>query len=122
MKDNKELGKLLDLFDDIAEEQTAKDRERLKATRANDVEALKINDLYEYDVDVVYDDINGSEDFPNLILSLTEHSTKGWRLKGIINNELGKNSESFHYKGFGSGTNSTIEQTVLIYERLLKKN
>lgn len=121
MKNNEELGKLLDMFDEMAEEQTAKDRERLKATRANDVEALKINDLYEYDVDVVYDDINGNEDFPNLILSLTEHSTKGWRLVNMINNELGKTSESFSFRGFGTSTNATIEQTVLIYERLLKK-
>lgn len=81
------------------------------------------NARYEYTTDVVYD-LEGEPNTAALQQSLTEHAREGWRLHTAFSNELGKNSLSFRNAiagfAFSSGTNATVDATVLIYERCIQ--
>ena len=68
---------------------------------------------YDYAIEVVYDNRSGSADLASLESTLQRRASLGWRFVTAYTNELGKNSES--YAGFG--TNATIDQTILIFEK-----
>jgi len=95
--------------------------ERTKAERTRYLAAR--NAQYEYTTDVVYD-LEGEPNTAALQQSLTEHAREGWRLHTAFSNELGKNSLSFRNAiagvAFSSGTNATVDATVLIYERCIQ--
>lgn len=78
---------------------------------------LEINDLYEYDVVVIRDKSTGEIDTSALCYELKRRGQEGWRLVNTFTNELGVNSASI--AGFGS--NATIEETILIFERCVKR-
>lgn len=44
----------------------------------------------------------------------------GWRLHSVVVNEAGKNASSTSMGGLTVGTNSTIDVTILIFERCIK--
>ncbi len=73
----------------------------------------------DYAVDVIRDHQNGSTDLDGIKRSLNYHSKEGWRLKTIFTNELGHSAQSLSIKGIGSGVNATINEVVLIYERII---
>lgn len=79
-----------------------------------------INDLYEYEVVSVTDDVSGALDVNRLSAILKIYASEGWRLKTTITNEIGKNSVGVAFGSVGSGTNATIDQTVLIFERRIE--
>lgn len=79
-----------------------------------------INDLYEYEVVSVTDDVSGAIDVNRLSAILKIYASEGWRLKTTITNEIGKNSVGVAFGSVGSGTNATIDQTVLIFERRIE--
>ena len=88
----------------------------------------KQNEVFmEYDVVCIRDRSTGSENMGDLIESIQKHSELGWRIKSIFTNELGVNSSTTSFgKSTGGinvrtsvGTNATIEQTIIIYERPL---
>ena len=78
---------------------------------------LEINDLYEYDVVVIRDKPTGEIDTATLCYELKRRGQEGWRLVNTFTNELGFNAASI--AGFGS--NATIEETILIFERCVKR-
>lgn len=78
---------------------------------------LNINDQYEYEVVPIIDTSNGATNVNQLQIILSKYSVLGWRLKTIISNELGKNAISIGAGGVSSGTNATIDQLLLIFER-----
>ena len=88
-----------------------------KARKADLTEKVKINDLYEYDVVTIRDSKTGSTDISSLRAELDKHGREGWRLVNTFTNELGVNSSSFA----GYGTNATIDEVVLIFERCIKR-
>lgn len=69
--------------------------------------------VVEYSVEVIQDNSCGGTNINRLSKTLREYSSNGWKLKSIFTNELGVNSVSVG----GFGTNSTIDQVVLIFER-----
>lgn len=71
----------------------------------------------EYKVDIITDNYTGGTNTAKLEKSLNDFSKKGYTLKFIFTNELGANSHSVSYGGVSNGTNATIDQIVLIYER-----
>lgn len=75
------------------------------------------NDLYEYEVEVITDTNTGVLDVSLLKIILNKYALDGWRLKAVLSNEIGKVSSSLGIAGISAGTNATIEETVLIFER-----
>ncbi len=78
------------------------------------------NALYEYQVVVLQDKRTGEFDVEQYRNILNNYSAKGWRLKTVFLNEIGKNASSVGYGGFSSGTNATIDQTILTFERCVR--
>lgn len=68
---------------------------------------------YEYVVDVIYDKADGAANQEAIERVLDSRSRDGWRLVAVSSNELGKNAMSVA----GFGVNSTVDQTLLYFER-----
>lgn len=92
-----------------------------EAGQADLTEKIKINDLYEYDVVTITDKSTGAMDVVSLRKVLSEHGKLGWRLVNSFTNEIGVNRSSTSFAGYSSGTNATIDQTILIFERCIKR-
>ena len=88
-----------------------------EARSADLTEKIKLNNLYEYDVVTITDKSTGAMDIASLQNVLSERGKLGWRLVNSFTNEIGVNSSSFA----GYGTNATIDQTILIFERCIKR-
>lgn len=102
-------------FDDVADE----DIDTYLALKITEILA-KIelqNSLTDYKVDAVTDNYIGGANFGGIQKSLDWHSQRGWKVKSVFTNEIGKNSSSVTVGSYTSGTNSTIDQTIIIYER-----
>ena len=104
------------------DERRASEHEAEMKARASAyvAEMRKINDIYEYSVKYLQDGNNG---FPSkdIEYTLNTMASNGWHLKSALTNEIGKNANSAGFNGISSGTNATIDCTVLIFERLVKK-
>ena len=83
-------------------------------------EQLPKNPLFEYQVIVINDLPDGQVNYIKIQETLNEWSDKGWRLHSVYSSEIGKNSTAVSILGFGSITNATIDQTVMIFERCIK--
>lgn len=78
---------------------------------------LNLNqNIMDYTIDVIMDK-GGATNTNELRKSLEWHSERGWKLKSVFTNELGKNSSSVSIGSITSGVNSTVDQVILIYER-----
>ena len=78
-----------------------------------------LDHFYEYKAITIFDK-NGVADVNKLTDTMNKMALKGWRLKTAVSNEVGKEAFALGLGGFTSGTNSTIDQTVLIFERKVK--
>ncbi|MBQ7810817.1 MAG: DUF4177 domain-containing protein [Clostridia bacterium] len=96
-------------------------REREEQARKDKLEFLQKLPLYEYDTVVVYDKRSGGADIEAINRTLMAYAKDGWKLHTAFTNEVGKNSSSVGYGGVSIGTNSTMDQTVLIFERMIAK-
>lgn len=102
-----------------AEEQKRKEDE-IKQKEIEKQNQLSKNPLFEYKSIVVNDLSSGEIDEIKIQNTLNEWAEKGWRLHSAFSSEIGKNSIGVSIAGFGSITNATINQTVLIFERCIK--
>lgn len=98
-------------------QQERVEQERVQKEYQNNREK---NALYEYEVVVLNDTSSGGFDVEKYRQILRTYSETGWRLKTVFANEVGKNSSSFGYGGASSGTNATIDQTILTFERCIR--
>lgn len=80
---------------------------------------LQKNSRYEYEVETLIDDASGSINTHVLKETLGKYAAEGWRLKSVFTDEIGKNSDSSGVGGVSSGTNATIEQVIMIFERCI---
>ena len=71
----------------------------------------------EYAVETVRDRDNGGADESALADVLAMYGEKGWRLKFCFTDEVGVESHSATVAGYTTGTNATINEIVLIFER-----
>ena len=79
------------------------------------------NAYYEYDVVVLADDRwSGGFNVEKYTKILKQYAKEGWRLKTVFTNEAGKRSQTFGMGGNSVGTNATIEQTILTFERCIR--
>lgn len=72
---------------------------------------------YEYKIEVVSDKNNGSVDLSIMQNRINWYSQSGWRLVSAFSSEVGKNVNQGGYGGLAIGTNSTIDETILIFEK-----
>ena len=75
------------------------------------------NRKMEYAVETVRDRDNGGADESALSDVLSMYGEKGWRLKFCFTDEVGVESHSATVAGYTTGTNATINEIVLIFER-----
>lgn len=80
---------------------------------------LPKNPQYEYQIVSVGDMDSGEINIREIQRILNQYSEDGWKLHSAFTNELGKNSSATSIGSFGSGTNATIDQTILIFERYI---
>lgn len=67
----------------------------------------------EYAIECLYDNGKGGIDSSKLEELLNKYAERGWTLKTIFTNELGKNAASLG----GFGVNSTQDQVIIVFER-----
>lgn len=84
------------------------------------VEQIKKNSYYEYDYVVVPNMSDGSTNKEQIEEVISSHAMQGWRLVTMYSNELGKNSMGVSVGGIGGGTNATMCEDVMVFERCIK--
>lgn len=84
------------------------------------LEQIKKNPYYEYDYVVVPNKSDGSTDRERIQDIISSHAIQGWRLVTMYSNELGKNSMGVAVGGVGGGTNTTMCEDVMVFERCIK--
>ncbi len=97
--------------------------ERAKKEKEMKLNQLKENgfeEYCEYKVLTVSDAGSGVLDVFSLEESLNKYALEGWRVKTSYTNELGKNSNMVGFGGFSTSTNSTIDEHIIILERVIK--
>lgn len=97
--------------------QMLEQKERLKKIKEEQI--LK-NPMYEYALEIVNDNNDGTVNGYALNQMITQYAETGWRLHSISMNEVGKNASASLIGIFGISLNATIDQTVLIFERCIK--
>lgn len=111
-------------------QKTIIEQENLKRERSQQEHQLKMDNLdklgldgyYEYKVVSLNDDNAGGIYSSTIEDTLNQLGLDGWHLKCAYTNELGKNSNSGGFGGFSAGTNSTVDQNILIFERFVRIN
>ena len=102
-----------------------KNRERIQQEYNHKIDNLSkmgLDGYYEYKVVSLNDDNAGGIYSSTIEATLNKLGLDGWHLRCAYTNELGKNSNSGGYGGFSTGTNSTIDQNILIFERFVRIN
>ena len=102
------------------EEQHKQEMERAKQERDARALALLSSAQYEYTTVYLADSCSGMLDKNALDTTLQQHAAQGWRLHSVFTNEAGKNASSVGFGGVTAGTNSTMDITILIFERCIK--
>nr|MBQ4454497.1 DUF4177 domain-containing protein [Clostridia bacterium] len=114
-----------------AEEEERKAAEEERAARAlalakahqEKLDALKRDGhegYWEFKVVQVVDEKTGAVDPKLLEDTLNRLGLDGWRLKSAYSNEVGREEFSNGFNGMSTGTNATIDQNILIFERFKK--
>ena len=104
-------------------QQENEERERAKAIYESKINKLKSNGVegyWEYKVISITDDNAGGVYSSSLEYQMNALGLDGWQLVTAYSNELGKNSHSGGVGGFSTGTNSTIDQNILIFQRFIR--
>ena len=101
-------------------EQRKKDWDRAQQENDTRTLALLSNAHYEYTTVYLRDSQSGGVDIISLDSALKRYAEQGWRLHSVLTNEVGKNTSSGSFGGVTSGINSTIDETILIFERCIK--
>ena len=73
-------------------------------------------EIYEYMVLSLVDSMTGVCDIEGMQRKLNNLSMRGWRVKGMVSNELGKNALAL----MGIGINGTVDQEIIVLERNIK--
>ena len=105
----------------IVSKRIAEEKAALQAAEAKHyAEIAPFNAVYEYAVESIQDYSDGSANIPLIRMVISDYASKGWRLHKTMVNEIGRTSQSSGGGGITTGTNATIDETILIFERCIK--
>ena len=85
-----------------------------------------LDGYYEYkvislqDISGLFNRNSGRVNTEAMMQTLNDLGIDGWHLVTAYSNELGKNALSGGAGGFIMGTNSTVDENILIFERFVK--
>lgn len=108
--------------DEIKHAEKMRVEEHAKALLQLREQTIKKNAFYEYEIEVISDLSNGSTDQMKISECLKTYANEGWRLHSIYTNEIGKSSTTISISGLGGNINSTIDETVIVFERMIKQS
>lgn len=100
--------------------QVQNNLEQQKTLEEKKQEQIVRNPRFEYKVIDISDSHSGKIETNRLQSIINEYAVAGWKLHTIFTNEIGKDSLSLGYGGVRSGTNATIDQVVMVFERCIK--
>ena len=104
----------------VLNHETEKERKYVVIASKNIIQDSKMeNGYYEYSVTSLTDE-NGCVNIKKINDYLNEMGKQGWRLKCVTTNELGKEYRGVGFGGASTNINSTIEETILIFERFVE--
>ena len=104
----------------IEQRQRNKEQEEQRRFQQEKVENRAKNAIYEYTVVTLSDNSDGGFNVAGYTEILRKYSEEGWRLKTVFTNEIGRKTSSTSAGGFAIGTNSTIDQTIITFERCVR--
>ena len=106
-------------------EETIEFQENIAAVKKKQeeerIELIKSAPRYEYTTARIIDNADGSTYQMQLQSVLMEYANAGWKLHSVITNEIGKNVSSVSIGGFTAGTNATMDEVILIFERMISR-
>lgn len=106
-------------------QQAHQSQEFIQKTNKESIKSLLDNGhdgYWEYKVLSLNDSRYGGIHPSEIAEQLNELGLQGWRLKCAFTNESGKNASSVSFGGISTGTNSTVDQNIFIFERFVKIN
>ena len=77
------------------------------------------NARYEYAVESIVDN-GGATNTRQMAALINSYAKQGWHVKTIFTNELGHNASSVSVGMVGSGTNYTVDEVVIVFEKRVK--
>lgn len=101
------------------ERQVQKQKQAFES-RINSLKSKGYEGYYEYTTLSLVDDNGGGLTTAQVTKFLNDYALDGWKLVSAYANELGHNSTSGGFGGFSTGTNSTVDQHILILERFVR--
>ena len=119
-----DLDKKQEIIDEqmrIRKEREEKQREREEQIKREKLDFIQKLPMYEYATEVIYDKRSGGADIITLSETLARYARDGWRLHTAFTNEAGKNATTVGLGSVSLGTNATMDQTILIFERMISK-
>lgn len=106
------------------ERKRQQEQERIRRAQAAAARTRKaIEDAggtWEYKVVSLVDGDSGAIMPSDLEQEMNRLGREGWHLRCAYANEIGRNTSSTGMYGFSSGTNATVDQNVLIFERFIR--
>ena len=106
-------------------EETIEFQENIAAVKKKQeeerIELIKSAPRYEYTTARIIDNADGSTNQMQLQSVLMEYANAGWKLHSVITNEIGKNVSSVSIGRFTGGTNATMDEVILIFERMISR-
>ena len=80
--------------------------------------AKSVSNFIEYDVETLVTNSDGFTDIEEMKKILSERTKNGWRLHTMYSNVLGVNA----VRVLGCGTNATVSEAVMVFERQVKND
>ena len=102
------------------QERIIQQQKQVYQNRINSLKSKGYEGYYEYTTLSLVDNDGGELTTAQVTQLLNDYALDGWRLVSAYANELGHNSTSGGFGGFSTGTNSTIDQHILILERFVR--
>lgn len=106
-------------------EETIEFQENIAAVKKKQeeerIELIKSAPRYEYTTARIIDNADGSTNQMQLQSVLMEYANAGWKLHSVITNEIEKNVSSVSIGRFTGGTNATMDEVILIFERMISR-
>ena len=117
-KEHERKYQIINHLEDLSEEELKSLTNIAILKLLNEIKNSSNASTYQYVVETLTDGIDGVTDVFKIQEILNRYSNDGYRLKTVFANEIGKNSLSIG----GIGTNSTVGQIIMVFEKTVSYN